>query len=207
MPSITTLVTFAGVVVVFAAIPGPSNLYVVGQAVRGGRRPGLLSALGCASGAAVYVVATSLGLAAVIASSATALSALHYLGGAYLAYLGLRALTGDSPRSAAAPEPRAGRTLRQGFIVELSNPKVVLFFLAFFPQFVVAGRGAAWSQILVLGAVFCALGLLSDSVYAVAAARLGRRLQAGRRGSAVSGVVYLGLAAWSFWSGARTRPA
>lgn len=75
----------------FAAAPGPSNLYVIAQGLRAGRRAGLAAAAGCALAAATYVAATILGLAALLASSATALSVLHYLGGAYLIFLGFRA--------------------------------------------------------------------------------------------------------------------
>lgn len=204
MPSLATLLTFAGIVAVFAAAPGPSNLYVVAQGMRAGRRPALEAALGCACGAMAYVVATTLGLAAILASSATALSVLHYVGGAYLLLLAIRAFR-ERPddRDEAAPAPSQGHFLRRGFLVELSNPKVALFFVAFFPQFVHPDRGAAWSQILVLGAVFCAVGLLSDSLYAVTAGTFGSRFR--RVANRTSGTLYLGLGAWAIWSGTRTH--
>jgi threonine/homoserine/homoserine lactone efflux protein len=199
--------------VVFAAIPGPSNLYVVSQGLRAGRRSALITAVGCALGAWTYVVATALGLAALLASSATTLSVLHYVGGAYLILLGVR--TFRRRRSALevtqTAAPAGGRFVRRGLLIELSNPKVALFFLALFPQFVHVSRGAIWSQVLVLGGVFCLIGLASDSLYAFASGALHRNLARNRRalarGNALSGVICVGLGAWSMWSGARTRAA
>ena len=210
MPSLTTVSAFVAITAAFAVVPGPSNLYVVAQGLRAGRRPALAAAAGCAMGAMVYVAATALGLAALLASSATALSALHYVGGAYLLVLGVRALRRGSAGVAAETRVRAGgRSFRQGLLVELGNPKVALFFLAFFPQFVHADRGAAWVQVLVLGAVFCLVGLVSDSLYAIASGTLRARLGANTRllnGSRrAGGAVYLGLGAWAIASGARAQ--
>jgi threonine/homoserine/homoserine lactone efflux protein len=213
MPDLATLLTFVVIVAGFAAIPGPSNLYVVTQGLRAGRRPALAAAAGCALGASVYVAATSLGLSAVLASSTTALALLHYVGGAYLVYLGVRILRGHPTASLTGSPPGNGgqkeRFLRRGMLVELSNPKVALFFLAFFPQFVDADRGAAWSQILVLGVVFCLVGLASDSLYAIGSATVRARLQSSPRlvawSDRASGAMCLGLGAWSIVSGARAE--
>src|SRR5262249_14969008 len=136
MPDSATLLTFVAIAAVFAAVPGPSNLFVVSQGLRAGHRAGLAAAAGCALGALTYVAATTVGLAAVLASSAPALSVIHYVGGAYLLFLGLR-LVRDGPALPAADAPRSGtalatpgaRFLRRGLFVELSNPKVALFFL------------------------------------------------------------------------------
>lgn len=206
------MATFVPIVAVFAAIPGPSNLFVVAQGLRCGRRPALLAAVGCACGASIYVVATALGLAALLASSATALTLLHYIGGAYLILLAGQALRGaGEPVGQVESAPAlAGGWLRRGLLVELANPKVALFFLAFFPQFVHPDQGATWLQILILGVIFCLVGLISDSVYAVSSgslratlAKKRRRLRAGA--NAVSGVIYLALGAWAIWSGSQTR--
>jgi threonine/homoserine/homoserine lactone efflux protein len=209
MPSLPTLITFIGIVAAFAAAPGPSNLFVVAQGLRTGRRQALLTAVGCACGAMVYVAVTTLGLAALLAPSAAALSLLHYLGGAYLIVLGIRAIRSSS--RGAPPLDHGveseGRFVRRGLFVEVSNPKVALFFLAFFPQFVRPDHGAAWSQILVLGCVFCLVGLVSDSLYAMTAGTLGGRLRQKRNllvsGTRVSAALYLGLGAWAISSGAR----
>jgi threonine/homoserine/homoserine lactone efflux protein len=210
VPAPATLTTFIVIAAGFAALPGPSNMYVVSQGLRAGRRAGLAAAAGCAIGAMVYVTATCIGLAAVLASSVTAITVLHYVGGAYLVFLGLRFLRDrslspgfDEPAGA----PRTDRYLRRGIFVELTNPKVALFFLAFFPQFVQAGRGAAWSQILVLGVLFCLVGLASDSMYAVGSGTIRSRLAASPRlvawSNRASGTMCLGLGAWSIWSGTR----
>jgi threonine/homoserine/homoserine lactone efflux protein len=219
VPSLATLAGFVAIVFVFAAVPGPSNLYVVARGLRAGRRPALAAALGCALGASVYVAATAAGLAALLASSTAALSALHYAGGAYLLLLGVRALRqshhGDGGSRVRDEDPggqgtpRESPSLWQGFLVELGNPKVALFFLAFFPQFVHPDRGAAWSQVLVLGAVFCLVGLLSDSLYALGSGSLRQGLRSRarwlRRSERASGVIYLGLGAWAIASGARAE--
>lgn len=223
MPSLSTLTTFLLIVAVFAATPGPSNLYVIAQGLRAGRRAGLAAAVGCALAAATYVAATILGLAALLASSATALSVLHYLGGAYLIFLGIRAWragaradTDHQPIPWSSPEHRLGnspshwrRALGRGFLVELSNPKVALFFLAFFPQFVHHNAGPITAQLLVLGIVFCLIGLLSDSLYALASGAIRQRAGGNRRllgrTERASAVLYLGLGSWAIWTGSHVE--
>jgi threonine/homoserine/homoserine lactone efflux protein len=212
MPAPATLMTFVVIAAGFAALPGPSNLYVVSQGLRAGRRAGLAAALGCAIGASIYVAATCVGLAALLASSVTTLAVLHYVGGAYLVFLGFRFFRDRSSAPSLDHTDGAARTerfLRRGIFVELTNPKVALFFLAFFPQFVHAERGAAWSQILVLGVLFCLVGLASDSIYAVGSGTIRSRLAASPRliawSNRASGTMCVGLGAWSIWSGARMK--
>jgi threonine/homoserine/homoserine lactone efflux protein len=200
--------TFVVIAAGFAALPGPSNMYVVSQGLRAGRRAGLAAALGCAIGAMVYVAATCIGLAALLASSVTALTLLHYVGGAYLILLGFRFLRDRSLAPDLDQEaPRRERFLRRGIFVELTNPKVALFFLALFPQFVHAEQGATWSQILVLGVVFCLVGLASDSMYAFGSGTIRSRLAASPRliawSNRASGTICIGLGTWSIWSGTR----
>jgi threonine/homoserine/homoserine lactone efflux protein len=209
VPAPATLLTFVLIAAGFAALPGPSNMYVVSQGLRAGHRAGLAAAAGCAIGASVYVVATCVGLAALLASSVTALTVLHYVGGAYLLFLGFRFLRDRSTPTFDQEDgaPRREHFLRRGIFVELTNPKVALFFLALFPQFVHADRGATWSQFLVLGVLFCLLGLASDSLYAVGSGTIRSRLAASPRliawSNRASGTMCLGLGAWSIWSGAR----
>src|SRR5262245_52966012 len=177
MPAPHTLVAFALVAAAFVAIPGPSNLYVVGRGLQSGSGAAVAGAAGCATGALTYVAATAAGLSALIASSQLVFAGLHYAGAAYLCWLGIAAL-----RSPAAEAPRAigtgslGRSYRQGALVELGNPKVALFFLALFPQFVHRGDGPAALQVVVLGAIFVAIGFVSDSMYAMSSGRLSRWL-------------------------------
>jgi threonine/homoserine/homoserine lactone efflux protein len=208
MPAPHTLVAFALVAAAFVAIPGPSNLYVVARGLQSGSGAAVAGAAGCATGALTYVAATAAGLSALIASSQLVFAGLHYAGAAYLCWLGIVAL-----RSRATEVPRATgngsrwRSYRQGALVELGNPKVALFFLALFPQFVDAGAGHAAAQVVVLGAVFVTLGLVSDSLYALGSGRLSRWLarhpQRWRRQQRATGLLYLGLGGWAAASGSK----
>lgn len=139
MPSPTTLTAFAGASLLLILLPGPAMLFLLARGVSGGRRVGVLSALGVNSATATFVVATALGLTAVLATSALALSVIRYLGAGYLVWLGIGVLR--SRAVATAPEtPVIGgpssdwKSWRQGYLVGIANPKVALFFLAFFPQ-------------------------------------------------------------------------
>jgi threonine/homoserine/homoserine lactone efflux protein len=140
-----------------------------------------------------------------IASSATAFNALRYLGAAYLVYLGIRALRQRAPTAEGeAPAPVSlGRAYRQAIVVQLLNPKVALFFLAFLPQFVDPQRGPVWTQVLVLGAILGALGFLMDCGYAIVSAAAARRLRGRRSGGKVTGTVYLVLGAAAALTGGR----
>jgi threonine/homoserine/homoserine lactone efflux protein len=208
MPSAHTLLAFSLVAMAFIAIPGPSNLYVMARGLQSGSAAAIAGAAGCATGAMTYVAATAAGLSAVIASSQVVFAGLHYAGAAYLCWLGIAAL-----RSPAAEAPRAtgngslGRSYRQGTLVELGNPKVALFFLALLPQFVHSGDGPAALQVLVLGTIFVAIGLVSDSLYALSSGRLStwlsRRPGRYRRQRRATGVLYLGLGGWAAASGSR----
>jgi threonine/homoserine/homoserine lactone efflux protein len=208
MPAAHTLVAFALVAAAFVAIPGPSNLYVIARGLQSGPGAAVAGAAGCATGALTYVAATAAGLSALIASSQLVFAGLHYAGAAYLCWLGIAAL-----RSPAAEAPRAAgngslwRSYRQGALVELGNPKVALFFLALFPQFVHRGDGPTALQVVVLGAIFVALGFVSDSMYAMSSGRLSRWLarhpRRRRRQQRATGVLYLGLGGWSAASGGR----
>jgi threonine/homoserine/homoserine lactone efflux protein len=208
MPAAHTLVAFALVAAAFVAIPGPSNLYVIARGLQSGPGAAVAGAAGCATGALTYVAATAAGLSALIGSSQLVFAGLHYAGAAYLCWLGIAAL-----RSPAAEAPRATgngslwRSYRQGALVELGNPKVALFFLALFPQFVHRGDGPAALQVVVLGAIFVALGFVSDSMYAMGSGRLSRWLarhpRRHRRQQRATGVLYLGLGGWAAASGGR----
>jgi threonine/homoserine/homoserine lactone efflux protein len=206
MPAAHTLVAFALVAAAFVAIPGPSNLYVIARGLQSGPGAAVAGAAGCATGALTYVAATAAGLSALIASSQLVFAGLHYAGAAYLCWLGIAAL-----RSPAAEAPRAAgngslwRSYRQGALVELGNPKVALFFLALFPQFVHRGDGPTALQVVVLGAIFVALGFVSDSMYAMGSGRLSRWLarhpRRRRRQQRATGLLYLGLGGWAAASG------
>lgn len=202
MPTIHTLLVFSLVSVVFVAIPGPSVLFVVAQGLRDGSRAGVTSAAGTATGAMTYVVVTAAGLSAVIASSATAFSVVHYAGAAYLCWLGVVALRGKGETAAAEDGGRHSpwRSYRQGVVVELGNPKVALFFLALFPQFLHASAGPTITQVLVLGALFVVIGFVSDALWGLLAGRL-RAFRPSRRFDRATGLVYLGLGGWAAATG------
>jgi threonine/homoserine/homoserine lactone efflux protein len=200
LPDASHLGLFAVAALVLLLTPGPAVLYIVTRSVDQGRRAGLVSVLGVHAGTLVHVAAAAAGLSAVLAASATAFGVVKYLGVAYLVYLGFRQLLArvPDPTEPALPEPpRLRRAFLDGFVVNVLNPKTALFFLAFLPQFVTVSRGALAAQILGLGFVFCALGLLTDGLYALTAGSAAHWLRA-RRGVALTrrwipGTMYIGL--------------
>jgi threonine/homoserine/homoserine lactone efflux protein len=196
-PDSTAVWLFCGAALALLAIPGPAVLYIVVQSAEQGRRVGLASVGGIHVGSLVHVAAATAGLSALIVASSLAFSAVKYAGAAYLVYLGIRKLLERTPveHVERAREPLRRAFLR-GIVVNVLNPKTALFFLAFLPQFVDPDRGAVWSQVLVLGLLFVALGIVSDSLYAVAAGTVGGLLR--RRRTMLryaSGAVYIGLGA------------
>jgi threonine/homoserine/homoserine lactone efflux protein len=196
-PDSGSLGVFAVAALALLAIPGPAVLYIVVQSAEQGRRAGLASVAGIHIGTLVHVVGATVGLSALIVASALAFSVVKYAGAAYLVYLGVRKLLERDTRVVfeRRTEPLR-RAFGRGIVVNVLNPKTALFFLAFLPQFIDADRGAVWSQALVLGLVFVGLGLVSDSLYALAAGSaagiLRRRRRVLRYGS---GLVYIGLGA------------
>jgi threonine/homoserine/homoserine lactone efflux protein len=201
MPDPSRLALFVGAALLLLVVPGPSVLYIVTQSVSHGRRAGIASVAGITTGTLVHIAAATVGLSALLASSALAFDIVKYLGAAYLIAVGIRRLAGLEPEQ--EPHLRRtrdlGRLYRQGIVVNVLNPKTALFFLAFLPQFVEPTRGAAWVQILALGLLFAALGFLSDSVWAAVAGTLGERLRRSARfpdvQRYVSGSVFVGLGA------------
>jgi threonine/homoserine/homoserine lactone efflux protein len=169
-------------------------LYIVAQSAAHGRVAGLVSVSGIHVGTFVHVAAAAVGLSALIVSSAVAFTVVKYAGAAYLVYLGLRRLLARERVEVLAPrdEPLS-RLFVQGTIVNVLNPKTALFFLAFLPQFVDAGR-TVWTQIVVLGITFVLLGLVTDGLYALTAGTLARWLRERRRLLRyASGSVFVGL--------------
>jgi threonine/homoserine/homoserine lactone efflux protein len=206
MPDPSRLALFIGAALLLLVVPGPSVLYIVTQSVSHGRRAGIASVAGITTGTLVHIAAATVGLSALLASSAVAFDVVKYLGAAYLIVIGVRRLAGLE----RAQEERArgtrdlGRLYRQGIVVNTLNPKTALFFLAFLPQFVDPSRGVAWVQVLLLGLLFATLGFLSDGTWALVAGTLGDRLRRSRRFPAVqryvSGSVLVGLGAVAAFS-------
>lgn len=183
MPSGPTLAAFAAASVLLILLPGPAMLFLLARGIAGGRRVGVFSALGVESASAVYVLATALGLTAVLAASGTALGVVRYVGAAYLIWLGITtirrrhdplvAASASPPGAGAAIPAGAWRSWRQGFAVGITNPKVALFFLAFFPQFLHPEAGPLATQVLVLGAMFILIGAVLDVGYGLSGGVIG----------------------------------
>ncbi|MBP5857858.1 LysE family translocator [Marivibrio halodurans] len=205
MPDIHTLMLFAGASLVLYISPGPDMLHVANRAMADGIRGGMLAALGVSAGLVVHMLAAAFGLAAVLVIWPIAFTLVKWLGAAYLLYLGVTALMGRG--SAARPTggmARAGswRLFRQGFLVNLLNPKIALFFMAFLPQFASQAPGAngvdQTLQILILGALFNTGSLVWLGIQTVTFARIGRWLSARPRillwQRRVSGVLLIALA-------------
>jgi threonine/homoserine/homoserine lactone efflux protein len=196
-PDSASLWLFSVAALALLAVPGPAVLYIVVQSAEQGRRVGLASVAGIHLGTLVHVAAAVLGLSALIVASAVAFSVVKYAGAAYLVYLGVRKLLErDSPPSLEHRTETLRRAFVRGVVVNVLNPKTALFFLAFLPQFVDADSGGVWSQALVLGFVFVGLGLVTDSLYALAGGTAGGLLRRRRRALRYgSGVVFIGLGA------------
>jgi len=192
-------------------VPGPAVLYITSRSIGLGRAAGLVSALGIAVGTLVHVAAATLGLSALLVSSASAFHLVKYAGAAYLIYLGIRTLRrGDATVVDPSRERLSlGRVFGQGVLVNLLNPKTALFFLAFLPQFVDPARGRATLQILELGVLFAVMGWMSDSVWALVSGtfaehiRGNMRLRNTQRNVSGGALIALGLA--SAFSGAKAK--
>lgn len=200
VPDAATLGLFISAALILLATPGPAVLFIVARSAEQGRLAGLVSDLGIHTATLVHVLAAALGLSALLASSALAFGIVKYAGAAYLIWLGLKKLFGRAASldmDAETPAYGYGRLFRDGFIVNLLNPKTALFFLAFLPQFVDVERGHVAAQIVFLGLLFTLLGLMSDGCYAIAASAAGKFLRRSRSylnfERYVSGVMFIGL--------------
>jgi threonine/homoserine/homoserine lactone efflux protein len=198
--------------IVFLLIPGPAVLYIVSRSVGHGRATGLVSAMGITTGTLFHIAAATLGLSALLVSSALAFQFVKYLGAAYLVYLGVRMLrSGDAQwtNGANGSEGPLLRIFGQGVLVNLLNPKTALFFLAFLPQFVDPARGHAGIQILQLGVLFALMGWCSDSLWALVAGTVAQRLRESaslrRVQRTASGGILIALGLASAFSGARSK--
>ena len=200
MLSPETALSFFGVAVLLGLSPGPDNLFVLLHSAMHGRKAGMLVVLGLCTGLLVHTAAVAFGVAAVFAASVTAFTVLKLCGAAYLVYLAFQAFR--APVGMQADEPRAPLGAWQGYgrgvIMNLSNPKVVVFFLAFLPQFAHPEAGSLPVQMLLLGGIFIVATLLTFGAIACfagtfgAALRRSPRVQRGLNWAA--GMVFLGLA-------------
>jgi threonine/homoserine/homoserine lactone efflux protein len=210
MPDAHTYVLFVAAALALLLVPGPAVVYVVAPSLSGGRLTGLVSVLGIELGTLTHVVFAAAGLSAIVASSVVAFSVVKWLGAAYLVWIGLRQIFGRGEENDTEELSYVGdnhlRVFYQSVLVQILNPKVALFFLAFLPQFVDPSRGAAWTQIVVLGATLAFLGLFTDGLYAllggVAGGWIRKRGGSLRRpGRYVTGGIYIALGAVAAVSG------
>ncbi|WP_415832222.1 LysE family translocator [Kerstersia similis] len=201
MLSMDVALSFFGTAVVLALVPGPDNLCVLAQSAADGWRAGMRLVLGLCSGLVVHTAAVALGLAVVFQASALAFTILKLCGAAYLLYLAWQAFAHAKAASGRGQTTRLGgwALYRRGILMNVSNPKVSLFFLAFLPQFVTPGQGSVTGQLIALGALFMLAALLVFGAIALLAGRLGDLL---RRSPGVqvwlnrgAGAVFLALAA------------
>lgn len=209
MFSTATLTTFIVAAFIMVAIPGPTVLFTIGRAMALGRLGGFLSILGTAVGSILLVIGVALGVGTVIAQSAVLFTVVKVLGAGYLVFLGIQAIRHrkDAANAIAGAQPqRSGlRLLTEGFIVGVTNPKSIAFFLAILPQFVDLHAGSVPLQLFVLGAIVVAIGVACDAVWVLLASaarewfgRSPRRLEAmGATGGALMIALGAFLLVWS----------
>jgi len=200
----TRLLLFFTAAVLLAVAPGPGMLYVLARSLAGGKREGVLSALGTFLGGMVHVFAAALGVSVILARSAIAFSTVKYLGAAYLCFLGARMIFDARKQEAFCPADLPSATgiaarnpLWQGVLTEVLNPKTALFFLSFIPQFVNRGAGHVFFQFVVLGTASVVLNTSADMIVILLAGPLGTRIRSSavfrRRQRTVTGAIMIGL--------------
>jgi threonine/homoserine/homoserine lactone efflux protein len=211
-PGAANLGLFIGAALILLVVPGPAVLYIIGRSAEQGRFAGFVSDLGIHTATLVHVAAASLGLSTILASSALAFSVAKYAGAAYLIWLGLRKIFGKAAGAEGALELRRAsnwQLFRDGFVVNLLNPKTALFFLAFLPQFVEVSRGHVAMQIAILGLLFTLFGFVTDGCYALAAGAAGNWLKRSpnylRFERYVSGTLFIGLGVAAAFSGSHRK--
>jgi threonine/homoserine/homoserine lactone efflux protein len=197
---------FVSVAAILVFMPGPNTLYIIARSIQQGRLAGFVSSLGVQVGTMVHIVGASLGLSALLVSSAVAFQVVKYAGAAYLIFLGIKTLlTKEKIEPANVRKALLSRVFYQGIVVNLLNPKTALFFFAFLPQFIDVARGAVVLQIVVLGSILIFLGTLSDSIYALASGSIGNWLRGNlkflRAQRYFAGSIYIGLGAATALSG------
>ena len=209
MPDLSHMPLFILASVVLLVTPGPAVLYILARSVDQGRRAGLVSVCAIETGNLVHVLAATLGLSALLLSSAVAFTIVKYLGAAYLVYLGLRKIfSRRTVQATGNSQPQSlHRIFTQGVMVAALNPKTALFFVAFLPQFVDPSQGTIALQMLVLGCLFVMMAVISDSLYALLAGSVGQWLKSSlaavRAERYLAGSVYIGLGVTAALTGAR----
>lgn len=173
------MLAFAGACVVLNLVPGPGMMFITAHGIAGGRRAGVCAALGMASGCAVHTIAAALGLSVLLTAAPVALTAVRVFGAVvllYMAFIAWRSVRAGSEPMTRGRRRSLRRTYWSAVLTNLSNPKVVLFYVAFVPQFIDRDGWAVSAQILVLGALLIVIGLAMDSVIGIAAGTFSSRL-------------------------------
>ena len=200
---------FALVTLVLTATPGPGVLYVTARAVSQGRRAGFASMFGIEAGELIWIAAAATGVATLLATSTTALTVLRFGGAAYLIFLGIQRWR-KADVVALRERANAGRILAQGFAIQLLNPKVAIFFIAFLPQFLSPGRPIA-PQVIVLGVIYIAIAIAVDAFYVLAASGVSRWVfrspAAQRRTGRAAAATYVALGIFAAFARVRTETA
>jgi len=191
---------FLSAAVLLAIAPGPGMLYVLARTLAGGRREGLLSALGTFFGGMAHVFAAAAGVSIILAKSAMAFATVKYLGAGYLCFLGIRMILDarkEEEGISLADLPRGKSLFWQGVMTEVLNPKTALFFLSFIPQFVNRTHDHVFLQFVLLGTLSVTLNTSADIVVTLLAGPLGQRIRSSarfrRRQRTVTGAVMIGL--------------
>jgi len=200
VPDLNSLISFAVASVALLVIPGPAVIYIVNRSVADGRQIGLAAVVGLELGTFMHVLAETVGLSAILATSENAFNVVKYLGASYLVLIGLRTLTRKPEAiSTSASSMTQSQAFRQGFIINTLNPKIALFFLSFLPQFIDPNISSNARQSLILGSVFVLCGFVIDGVYALTASSLREVLVKGKAlpfiQQYVAGVVFVLLGA------------
>lgn len=202
MPSLQTALSFLGVAFLLSLSPGPDNLFVITLSALRGARAGLWVVLGLCSGLVVHTLTVALGVGALLAASPVAFTTLKVIGALYLLYLAWGAwraspATGKTQHP-AMPDLTPLQAWRRGVLMNVTNPKVMVFFLALFPSFIDPQRGNAFTQTLLLGALFMLASWLTFSALALLAGTVGQRIQHSSRAqrwlNRSASVVFVGLA-------------
>lgn len=200
MIPVDTILMFVAACVALALAPGPDNIFVLTQSALYGRKTGILVTLGLCTGLVVHTIAVSLGVAVIFQTSALAFNILKIIGAAYLIYLAFQAFrAGPETLEGASDMERAWYQLySRGIIMNLTNPKVAIFFLAFLPQFADPSEGAVSLQLLMLGGIFITLTLLIFGVISWFAGFIGQWLKGSVKAQVimnrVAGTVFTALA-------------
>jgi threonine/homoserine/homoserine lactone efflux protein len=200
VPDLNSLISFAVASVALLVIPGPAVIYIVNRSVADGRQIGLAAVVGLELGTFMHVLAATVGLSAILATSENAFNVVKYLGASYLVLIGLRTLTRKPEAiSTSASSMTQSQAFRQGFIINTLNPKIALFFLSFLPQFIDPNISSNAQQSLILGSVFVLCGFVIDGIYALTASSLREVLVKGKAlpfiQQYVAGVVFVLLGA------------